>query len=105
MTSNNDILNLGTDNPPNGYATLSSFSSDISVWADQEDQGVIIDVGKVANSNGNSTQDVANLISDSQQADADANALMGELSTAAKQAGVRNFTNLGLPIWGITQKS
>jgi hypothetical protein len=105
MTSSNGILDLGTDNPPNGYPTLSSFSSDISVWADQEDQGVIIDVGKVANSNGNSTQDVTNLISDSQQADADANTLMGELATAAKQAGAPNFTNLGLPIWGITQKS
>jgi hypothetical protein len=30
---------------------------------------------------------------------------MGELATAAKQAGAPNFTNLGLPIWGITQKS
>jgi hypothetical protein len=66
---------------------------------------VIIDVGKVANSNGNSTQDVANLISDSQQSDALANQLQAELATAAKRAGVHNFTNLGLPIWGITQKS
>jgi hypothetical protein len=104
MTSSNAILDLDNDTPPSGYPTLSSFSSDISVWADQDDQGVIIDVGKVANSDGNSTQDVTNLISDSQQADAEANTLMRELSTAAKQAGVRNFTNLGLPIWGITQK-
>jgi hypothetical protein len=105
MTSSNAILDLGNDSPPSGYPTLSSFSTDISVWADQEDQGVIIDVGKLANSNGNSTQDVTNLISDSQQADSDANTLMGELATAAKRAGVHNFTNLDLPIWGITQKS
>ena len=105
MTSNNDILNLGNDNPPNGYPTLSSITSDIQVWADQDNQGVIIDVGKVANSNGTSTQDVANLISDSQQADSDAKAIESELATAANQAGVKNFSGLGLPIWGITQKS
>lgn len=103
-TSSNQILNLSSDTPPSGYPSLASFSTDISVWAEQEDQGVIIDVGKVANSKGESTGADSSLISDSQQADADARSLDAEVASAAKLAGVTHFSGLDLPIWGNTAK-
>ena len=64
ITSNNGILDINTTNPPSGYPTLKSITSDLQIWADQDDQQVIIDVGKVANSNGNSTSAISSLISD-----------------------------------------
>ena len=104
ITSNNGVLNVNTTNPPSGYPTLKSVTSDIQVWADQEDQQVVIDVGKVANSNGNSTGDVASLISDSQTADADAAHINSEVAAAAHQAGVKGWKGLGLVTWGLSQK-
>ena len=103
ITSNNGVLNIDTTNPPSGYPTLKSITSDIQVWADQDDQQVIIDVGKVANSNGNSTGDVADLISDSQTADGDAATINSEMATAASQAGVKGWKGLGLITWGLHQ--
>jgi hypothetical protein len=105
ITSNNGILNINGTNPPNGYPTLKSITSDLQVWADQDDQQVIIDVGKVADSNGHSTGDVASLLSDSQTADSDAAAINSEMATAASQAGVKGWKGLGLITWGLRQKT
>ena len=102
---NNGILNVNTTNPPSGYPTLKSITSDIQVWADQDDQQVIIDAGKVAGSDDNSTTDVASLISDSQTADSDAANVNSEMSTAASQAGVTGWKGLALPTWGLHQKT
>jgi hypothetical protein len=101
MTSNNGILNIDGTNPPSGYPTLKSVTTDLQIWADQEDQKVIIDAGQVAGSNENSTGDVASLISDSQTADADAATLNSQLSAAAHLAGVKGWKGLGLVTWGL----
>jgi hypothetical protein len=101
MTSNNGILNINDTNPPSGYPTLKSVTTELQVWADQDDQQVIIDAGKVANSNGNSTGDVASLISDSQRADGDAATLNSQLAAAAHRAGVKGWKGLGLVTWGL----
>jgi hypothetical protein len=105
ITGNNGILNVNTTNPPSGYPTLKSITSDIQIWADQDDQQVIIDAGKVATSDGNSTAAVTSLISDSQSADSDAATIGAEMKTAAKQAGVKGWKGLGLPAWGLQSKS
>jgi hypothetical protein len=105
ITSNNGILNVNSTNPPSGYPTLKSITSDIQVWADSDDQQVIIDAGKVADSNGNSTSAVTSLISDSQTADGDASTINSEMKTAAHQAGVKGWKGLGLPTWGLQSKS
>jgi hypothetical protein len=105
ITSNNGILNMQGTNPPSGYPTLKSITSDLQVWADQEDQQVIIDVGKVADSNGHSTGDVASLLSDSHTADGDAAAINSEMATAASQADVKGWKGLGLITWGLRRKT
>jgi hypothetical protein len=105
IVSNNGILNINTTNPPSGYATLKSITSDLQVWADSDDQQVIIDAGKVADSNGNSTGDVASLLSDSQTADGEAATINSEMKTAASQAGVKGWKGLGLPTWGLQAKT
>ncbi len=103
ITSNNGILNINTTNPPSGYPTLKSITSDLQTWADQDNQQVVIDAGKVADSNGTSTGDVASLISDSQTADGDAATINSEMAAAASQAGVKNWKGLGLITWGLHQ--
>lgn len=105
IVSNNGILNINTTNPPSGYPSLKSVTSDLQIWADQEDQQVIIDAGKVADSNGNSTGPVADLISDSQTADQDAATINSEVKTAAKKAGVKGWKGLGLVTWGLQSSS
>lgn len=104
ITGNNGILNVNTTNPPSGYPTLKSVTSDIQIWADQEDQQVIIDAGKVSSSNGSSTSAVTDLISDSHSADGDAATINAEMKKAAKQAGVKGWKGLGLPMWGLQTK-
>jgi len=103
ITSNNGVLNINTTNPPSGYPTLKSITDDLQTWADQDDQQTIIDAGKVADSNGNSTGAVASLLSDSQTADGDAATINSELAAAAHQAGVKNWKGLGLITWGLHQ--
>ncbi|HXN63235.1 MAG TPA: hypothetical protein VN886_22520 [Acidimicrobiales bacterium] len=105
ITSNSGIHKIDGTSPPSGYPTLKGITSDLQVWANQDDQQVIIDVGKVADSNGHSTGDVASLLSDSQTADRDAATITSELATAASQAGVKGWKGLGLFTWGLHKKT
>ena len=103
MGGTNDILDIGQNNPPSGYPTLSSFPLDLQIWADQDNAAVIGDVEKVANSNG-STASVSSLISDATSADESAATLENQIKQAAQKAGINNFEGLGLPVWGLQQK-
>lgn len=105
IVSNNGILNINSTSPPSGYPSLKSVTSDLQIWADREDQQVIIDTGKVATTNGNSTDAAANLLSDSQKSDQDAAQINAEVKAAAHRAGVKNWKGLGLVIWGLQSKS
>jgi hypothetical protein len=108
MDSNNDILALYTFEPPTGYTSLSGngwggFGQFLQQWANSDTSQVLGDIQSVAN-DPTSTKDVANLLSDSQKADADATAINAAAKTAAVQAGIKHFSGLGLPVWGLQQK-
>ena len=104
ISSGGGVYNLSNINPPSGYPTLKSTMTDLQLWADQYNQQVIIDVGKVANSNGNSTSAVSSLITDAQSSDAQAESIQASVKAAAKQAGISNLEGLNLFTWGLKQK-
>jgi hypothetical protein len=103
ITQNNDLLNLGTLGAPSGYASLSNFSLDAQTWADSDSVTVLKDVEAVANAP-SSTAAVATLISDSQTADADGEAVISAATAAAKQAGIKDIGGNMIVIWGLTTK-
>jgi hypothetical protein len=103
ITQNNDLLNLGTLGAPSGYASLSNFSLDAQTWADSDSVTVLKDVEAVANAP-SSTAAVATLISDSQTADADGEAVTSAATAAAKQAGIKDIGGNMIVLWGLTTK-
>lgn len=102
-TQNNDLLNLGTLSPPSGYASLSNFSLDAQIWADSDSVTVLKDTEAIANNPG-STADAGNLITDSQAADGDGQALVTAAASAATQAGVKNIGGNMILTWGLSTK-
>jgi hypothetical protein len=103
IVQNNDLLNLGTMDPPSGYPSLNSFSIDAQTWADSDSVTVLKDVEAVAN-NPSSTADTANLLDDSQSADADGRALVEEAGKAAAAVGIKNTGGNEIIYWGLTEK-
>ena len=102
-TQDNDLLNLGLLSIPSGYASLNNFSIDAQIWADSDSVTVLKDIEAVAN-DPSSTAAVATLITDSQTADGDGQALMTAATAAAKQAGVKDTGVNMVLIWGLTTK-
>ena len=103
-TSNSGVLAVATNTPPSGYPSLKSIDDELAMWADQDNQQTIIDVGSVANSNGNSVSATSSLISDSQGADQLAQQIESQIGAAESQSGMSDHSGLGLPILGIHQQ-
>jgi hypothetical protein len=103
ITQNTNLLNLGTLNAPSGYASLNNFSLDAQNWADSDSVTVLKDIEAVAN-DPSSTADVSNLITDSQTADADGEAVISAATAAAKQAGIKDIGGNMIVTWGLTTK-
>jgi hypothetical protein len=103
IVQDNNLLNLGTLNPPSGYPSLKNFSIEIQIWADSTSVTVLKDVEKVAN-NPSSTDSISNLLSDSQTADTDARELNHLAGEAAKRVGIKNTGGDMLLYWDLTEK-
>ena len=94
--------------PPSGYPSLNGngydgFGNFLQHWAQTDNGKVRGDIETIAN-DPTSTVGAANLLTDSQQADADATAIESAAKTAATKAGIKHFSGLSLPIWDLHQK-
>jgi hypothetical protein len=98
IAQNNDLLNLGSMNPPPGYPSLANFSIDLQTWADSDCVTVLKDLEALAN-DPQSTADAGNYITDSGTADADAHLLLNQATRAARQAGIKNIGGNMILFW------
>jgi hypothetical protein len=101
-------LTFGNYNPPAGYPSLAGaayggFGFQVHNWAQDDNGKVLDDVQTVAN-DPTGTAGIASLISDTQQADADAQVIENQLKAAAIRGHLREYTGLDLAIWGVHQK-
>lgn len=94
-------------NPPSGFPSLAAaayhgFGRQIQHWAQTDNSRLLTDIETVAY-DPYGTAGGASLLTDSQQADADAQVIENQLKAAAKSVGLTSFTGPGLPIWGFTK--
>lgn len=103
IAQNNNLLNLGSYNPPSGYPSLNNFSLEIQIWADSDSVTVLKDVEALAN-HPSSTSAASNLILDAQSADAAAHQLNAWAARAAKRDHVKNTGGDMLLYWNLSTK-
>jgi hypothetical protein len=103
IVQNNNLLNLGTLNPPSGYPSLKNYSIEIQIWADSTSVTVLKDVEKVAN-DPSSTAAISNLLVASQTADANARELNHLAGEAAKKVSIKNTGGDMLIYWDLSEK-
>jgi len=84
-------------------AVADDFAGFLHQWAESDNQKVLSDIETLANDPG-STSAIANLLTDSQQADADGAALQSAARAAAALAGIKGYKGLGLTPWDLHQK-
>jgi hypothetical protein len=102
------VTTFNSFDPPSGYPSLNGnghdgFGNFLQHWAQTDNGKVLGNIETMAN-DPTSTAGVANLVIDSQQADADATAIESAAKTAATKAGIKHFGGLSLPLLGPTSK-